>query len=498
MRLERRLSDDSGTNELRLDPIPSVLIESMRDIGYSFQTALADIVDNCIAAGCTTINIVTSTQDDLRLAIVDDGIGLERSELLSSMRMGSSDPRAERDSRDLGRFGLGMKTASFSQCRRLTVVSRKNGRTSAFSWDLDHVVAENSWNVIEINDIDSVPFIKEMNDSHGTLVLWEKLDRVCGDVKNRNDGERVFTRLVSEAEDHLSLVFHRFLSFERGYQKISIQINGRTIEPLDPFNSQHSATIAQTREPAAEGVYVQSFTLPHASKYQSKAEYDRFGLPGGYLKNQGIYLYRARRLIIYGTWFNLAKKTALTQLCRVKIDIDNNHDEEWKIDVKKASAQLPENVREVVRSLIGAFSSPSRRVYKRRGAVQTSSELFPLWKALSDNGTVRYEINRMHPVLASFEEGLDSEGRRQLSMVYSLIEAGLPMESIYYELSNDSEKVKAKALDPSDLSSAAREFFALLKSQGQDEDAVLNAMKSVSMFGQRWDEVLAALEIEEQ
>lgn len=197
-------SEANEASELILDPVPSILIESLRDIGYSFETALADIVDNSLSANASEINIEARTSPAPIVAVVDDGDGLTRAELLDSMRMGSRDPKLERDITDLGRFGLGLKTASFSQCRKLTVASRHNGITTCFSWDLDLVVEQNEWRVQETTDTKNLPFI-EMLGQQGTLVIWEKLDRVCGDEEDPERIEHLFNRHIDSAEKHLSL-----------------------------------------------------------------------------------------------------------------------------------------------------------------------------------------------------------------------------------------------------------------------------------------------------
>lgn len=489
---------DQSDSGYRLDPIPAILIESMRDIGYSFDTALADIVDNSLSAGASLIQIETQTIEKPVLAVIDNGEGLTKSELLQSMRMGSLDPRVTRSRRDLGRFGLGMKTASFSQCRKLTVVSRRFGILSGFIWDLDHVEITNQWEVLEVTDYESVPFFELLPDDCGTMVVWEKIDRALGATKCQEAGNAVFNRLVSEAEDHLALVFHRFIGFEPGYKKITMRLNGRDIEPLDPFNSQHEALISGIVEALPDGITVQGFTLPHASKYETIQEYDRYALPGGYLKNQGIYLYRERRLIIHGTWFNLAKKTVSHQLCRVKIDIDNLHDEEWKIDVKKASAQLPENVRETVRNLYQRLVRPSNDVIRRRGAKQVSKDLHPAWNDIRSDGKVSYKINRDHPVLVDFRAGLDAEDAKKFDVVIGLIETGLPTDSIVYELTTDPDKVRQAQLKDEDFSEAARLLFESLKGMGQDDEAVLDVMRRIEPFGVMWDQTLSVLGIVEE
>ena len=154
-----RKGEAMDSDVIRLDPEPSILIESLRDIGYSFNSALADIVDNSITAEATSIRVLAIPDPEFRIAIIDDGNGLSRDDLKQAMRLGSNDPRQKRALNDLGRFGLGLKTASFSQCRRLTVVSRKGSAVAAFTWDLDLVVAQNAWNVIERTDFSGVPFI---------------------------------------------------------------------------------------------------------------------------------------------------------------------------------------------------------------------------------------------------------------------------------------------------------------------------------------------------
>lgn len=482
------------TDEIELTPEPRILIESLRDIGYSFNSALADIIDNSITAHAREISIFAiPIEDSFKVAIIDNGNGLSRQELLQAMRLGSTNPRQERTLGDLGRFGLGMKTASFSQCRRLTVLSRQNNETAGFTWDLDTVVKDNSWSVTERTDFDQIFAFDELPTT-GTLVLWEKVDRLTGD---NGSGKVDYDRIISEAQDHLSLVFHRFLSDERGIQKVNISVNGLALEPIDPFNVANDATQASPEEVVCPGVTLRSFTLPHISTYKDKREYDRYGLSGGYLRNQGVYLYRAKRLIIFGTWFGLAKKTALTQLTRVKIDIGTDQDEVWKIDVKKVSAQMPEIVRKRVKSLIQAIGAPSRKVYKRRGARLTSPTVYPVWNRTENGEKTTYSINNEHPVLRSFREGLDSVSQKQFDSLIALIGSMLPTEALFYDLSNNAENVSATTMEAEDFTRNARTFFANLKQFKSDDDA-LDSMHTIEPYQSRWNETLSALGIEEQ
>ena len=486
-----------NTIEDTLEPDPAILIESLRDIGYSFNSALADIIDNSITANAFIIKIYAipnEDDDDFKIAIIDDGDGLSHDDLKKAMRLGSTDPRQERALNDLGRFGLGLKTASFSQCRRLTVASRQDGQTSAFTWDLDRVDETKQWTIIEHADCDTIPFIEELGYS-GTLVLWEKLDRLTG---ANGSGKVDFARLISEADDYLSLVFHRFLAGEKGLQKLIIKVNDTQLEPFDPFNSKNPATQHSAVEVIRSGVTLESFTLPTRDKYKSQQEYDKYGMEGGYLKNQGIYLYRAKRLILYGTWFGLAKKTALTQLNRVKIDIDASQDELWKIDVKKVSAQLPEDVRERIKTLINTLGAPSKRVYRKRATKLTSKESYPSWNVEKNGDGTLYKINRDHPVIKAFADSLDSDDVATFNTVLSLVESTFPREAIFYDMNKDENKVEFAPMDDDAFARSARTFFASFKQQGFEDETILSIMKDCEPFASRWDETLDAFGIEER
>lgn len=474
---------------LPLTPEPGILIESLRDIGYSFESALADVIDNSLAAHATDISVFVRPADGLSISIVDDGDGLSRENLLKAMRLGSTSPRVVRKAGDLGRFGLGMKTASFSQCRRLTVVSRKDGSTAAFTWDLDVISGRNKWVIIERNDWESIPEVSGLGE-HGTLVLWQKVDRLTGEG---GSGKASVPRLISQAREHLSLVFHRFLTGEPGTPKVRISVNNTALQALDPFNVNNPATSVGTEEEIIPHVFLRPFTLPHRSMYDSQNEYDCFGLPGGYLRNQGVYLYRAKRLIIHGTWFGIAKKTALTQLARVRVDIGTDQDEAWKIDVKKVSAQPPEAVRKRLGILIHAIGAPSKRVYQRRGARLTSDAAYPLWDRIENAEKSTYSINREHPVIRAFRDKLEPEQTVAFDSVLSLIESGLPTDALFYDLANNAENVNAQNLSDDDLRRTAVAFFKGLRQMGHNYESALSVMSASEPFQSHWQETLAVL-----
>ena len=236
------------------------------------------------------------------------------------MRPGSRNPLTARDGPDLGRFGSGLKSASFSQCRRLTVVSRKAGQTSAAIWDLDDVAERNEWAVQLPGTMNGIPAIEHIGPS-GTLVLWQKLDRLTGGFShNAAKRAEVINQRIAETERHLRLVFNRFIE---DVKPIRILLNDRMLRPLNPFARKHPATIADPEERPTlirGDVEIQSFTLPH-HKQMSKTDWEEIGGLEGHLKSRGFYLYRGKRLILHGTWIGLCRQSELAKLSRVRIDI---------------------------------------------------------------------------------------------------------------------------------------------------------------------------------
>ena len=272
-----------------LPPNPSSLMESMRDIGYSMGSALADLIDNSITAGPFNIRILANTHgENPRVAILDDGSGMIYETLLEAMRFGTHSPLMERSPSDFGRFGLGLKTASLSQCRLMTVVSRRNGETSAARWDLDYVTDTNNWAVQILDDFELVPWFEELGE-HGTLVVWEKLGTQRGGSSQDLSGEDL-VRQLDEARQHLELTFHRFLGSDITARHFDLSLNDAKLRPFDPFSANHYATQVSPQERVrldGHEVVIQPYTLPHHSKV-SPAEWERLGGDEGYLKEPGI------------------------------------------------------------------------------------------------------------------------------------------------------------------------------------------------------------------
>jgi len=483
-------------------PHASALIEGLRAIGYSLETAISDIIDNSITAGAHRVQIATETySDEPYIAVIDDGAGMAENELIAAMRPGSSNPLSRRDAPDLGRFGLGLKSASFSQCRRLTVVSRRSGKTSAAIWDLDDVAERNEWAVQLPDRFNLIPGI-DMLGSTGTLVVWQKLDRLSGgyshDAAKRAE---IINQRIAEIERHLRLVFHRFMEDSK---PLSILLNGRLLRPLDPFARKDPATISDPEEKlhlTMGDVEIQSFTLPH-HKQMSRTDWEDIGGPEGHLKSQGFYLYRGKRLILHGTWFGLCRQSEVTKLSRVRLDIPNSMDSDWKIDVKKSSAQLPPVVRDRLKKVIERILAGSKRTYSKRGQKLVDHARLPMWHRTQADGQIRYRPNIEHPVFVDFAESLSPDLRRGFFNCIALVGASLPIEALHADMAGTAELIVPDQVDEDMLVQAVHATVSALLDARKDIVEIKSLMRDVDPFRSAWGDteriIAATFEMKER
>ena len=258
-------------NNLRENkPTADILMLSMRAMGYSFESAVADIVDNSISAEAKRISIRFAIDPkNLYVAICDDGHGMSSEELFDAMKYGSEQKRTGRSESDLGRFGLGLKSASLSQCRKLTVASKKDGHISAYVWDLDVVEQKKDWYIIEctedqIKEINGITWL-EINE-HGTIVVWENFDLL---EKSTGSVYSTLTKYQESVDNYLSLIFHRYLNRPKT-TGVEVSINNHKLTGLDPFLENHNKTNVRkcVRIPIMDStgvermVVVQPFVLP--------------------------------------------------------------------------------------------------------------------------------------------------------------------------------------------------------------------------------------------
>jgi uncharacterized membrane protein YgcG len=356
-------------------PSAKRIIHSMRDMGYDFKQAVADVVDNSVRAGATQISIdVQFDGDDSWVRIADNGTGMSEEQTVEALRYGSQRKYA---ADDLGKFGLGLKTASLSQCRRLSVASRhdpKHRNVCAYAWDLEHIGRTDRWEVLPIPKRGMLQMLAEpLDKSTGTVVLWENLDRMLGYRKPY--GEAARKRLANDCrrlEQHLGMVFHRFLSGEVKGCNFSIRLNGNKVDPWDPFCLSEAKTVAlkplrlAVDEDGIKGtVLVEPFILPKQDHFSSQEAFMRAGCDK-WNQLQGFYVYRAHRLIQAGGWSNLRTRDEHTKLARVAVSFMPALDNAFKINVAKMSTQLPTSIREQIRTLLQPFVVQARAVYDRK------------------------------------------------------------------------------------------------------------------------------------
>jgi hypothetical protein len=475
------------THPVHAPPKAAILIESMRDIGYTLDTALADVLDNSLSAGAKEIHIlVDSISPDPAIGILDNGRGMTQDELMEAMRLGSRSPKERRSRNDLGRFGLGMKTASFSQCRRLTVLSRKNGEFAAATWDLDFVEKSDNWLLIIPDEPSAVPFAERLT-SDGCLVVWEKLDRAF-EGGGSESARRHFIAKIDDARSHLQLVYHRFLKGEPGLPRVRMWLNEVPLKPFDPFNSDHEATQKGQQEViqiGAQRVTITPFTLPHHRNI-SKADWDAFAGPNGYTRNQGFYLYRERRLIVYGTWFGLARQAELTKLSRVRIDVPNTLDELWNIDVKKAWAKPPAQVLTRLREIIQQLAAPSRRVYTQRGARLHDAQL-PIWQRVQENNKITYRVNPDNPFVKEFIGTLPESHQAGMLRFANIISAALPMDGIFADLAASPEQIENQKVEDDELRTLVKTTYQDFALRGFAADVIADFLRIAEPFRSNWD-----------
>ena len=363
-------------NEVELIPDPARTIEGLRDTGYTFETAVADLVDNSIAAAATTVDIrvMLDLQGRVRLMIADDGCGMDRNRLKEAMTYGS--PK-RRDPASLGKFGLGLKTASTAFCRRLSVVSRATGGVPPVvaTWDLDHVTTKNKWLLQEsdVPDPEAVDCLSQIaDDGSGTVVVWDKVDRLLRDYKKPGSlpQRKALAKKCGDLREHLEMTFQRFLDqTDDRARNLTIVLNGQSVGPWDPFQTDISDLVAQDEvnvavvgdgEEAEAEFLIRAFILPRRADFPTdeRAKAAKLGS-----NRQGLYIYREQRLIHAGSWLRMFKAEPHLSLLRVEFSFNHRLDQAFHLDVKKSQIVLRD---ELLKWLKDSFLPAPRREANRR------------------------------------------------------------------------------------------------------------------------------------
>ncbi|MDW2885766.1 ATP-binding protein [Exiguobacterium artemiae] len=414
-------------DEIITQPSAAPVIQALRSIGYNSQTAIADLIDNSIDAKANKISIDFSyNEGNGSIKITDDGIGMTEKELQIAMTIGSKDPRDKREREELGRFGMGLKTAAFFLGKRLTVISKKNSKLSVRCWDLDYVSQENEWLLYKSLPSDIELDANEIQGDNGTIIFIDKLDRFCGYRTNNIVKSSSFFNKINRIQKYLELVFHLLLT------DIQLNINDNQLLPWSPFLEENPRCYegeVQYLQLNGKKIIVTPYVLPHPSTFNRK-DYKKAAGIKGWRDQQGFYIYRENRLVSYGDWFGLFSKDAISELVRIKIEFTNESDEEWKLDIKKSTVNIPEDIKEALGAIAKYYRQLSHEImlYKTR-ASRTGDKVkgsLNTWELESDDNISNYIINRNHPVLIHILKQLDSNIKRQLNLYIKLIELGSP------------------------------------------------------------------------
>jgi hypothetical protein len=469
-------------------PSASALMNTARSFGnYDLAAALADLVDNSIQANAKNVWVEFEPENnDVTVRVRDDGCGMSRSVLIDAMKPASRNPEEKRDLLDLGRFGWGLKSASLSQARVLTVISWTLSELNGAQWDIDDL---DDWCMDVFEGEEALRLLKsERISKTGTEVIWTRCDRLYDSGLQATIDERLNEK-IAHARKRLSLIFHRYLAGEGG-RKLVIHLQGIPLDPVDPFMTTHPATQSLDEERIvvrdSESIHIKPYVIPHFSKLSL---HERLELGGeeGLVRNQGFYVYRNRRLIIYGTWFRLVPHGELSQLTRVRIDLPNSLDAEWKITLDKSDAQLPVSLRRRLREVVRRFSKKSISVHRRKGVDLNTTEKAPVWRRNAHNGRIRYLINRDHPIIQELVAG--ARDQFIASEALKLVEAYVPVDGIKDDMESTRDQLLQGLTDPGEFDSLIHACMLSYLRQADEPPSLKNFLvfaKQVEPFSTQW------------
>lgn len=430
------------------EPYASSMIETLRAIGYNLETAIADIIDNSISARATQIYITRIWRGGKSvITIKDNGLGMTNEEIIQAMRPGAQNPLSDRPEDDLGRFGLGLKTASFSQCRKLTVLSKNENTNSEFwTWDLDYVAVSKKWELIHW-----IPeeFKSELDDvNSGTLVIWSDMDRILplNTTEIDDNAKRKFSKSLDKVKKHIAMTFHRFIEDK----SVKIYWNNHEIEPWNPFCVNEPKTQEQPTEDIYGGIKMKGYVLPHQNNFSSVQEFKKAEGLYGYPAMQGFYVYRGRRLLLAGDWLGLFRKEEHYKLIRIQIDLPNKLDTEWQIDIKKSKAYPPAACRDQLEAYAKSVRKIGVEVYRHRGRIlkqRAGINFQPLWLEKKRDDKWSFIINRNHLMIQDLKKFAKQNPEQAIDTLLRFIEEAIPTKTIYINEAKGEETQKTPYSD---------------------------------------------------
>ncbi|WP_206641821.1 ATP-binding protein [Nonomuraea polychroma] len=479
-------------------PDPAGMVASLSSLGYSIEAAVADLVDNSISAKAGQIDVVfTWGAENSWVAVIDNGEGMALTDLITAMTPAARGPASERTAEDLGRFGMGLKTASFSQARQLTVTSANySGEWHTRTWDLDTVESTREWRLLHNADLKTLEILDQLREGlvAGTVVLWRRLNGYGSDEMDVDQtAQQQFYDEATRVKRHLEMVFARFL------KDVDLRIQGQRVQPWDPFLSGHPSVQrvpAEALPLAHSTVKVEAFVLPSAQKL-SKEQYDAAGGPNGWLNQQGFYVYRRNRLILAGDWLDLRglRQEEKYNLVRISVDVPAELDAEWSVDVRKSKVVPPVALRRHLRRIALRAREQGADVIRHRGQIAARQHgrtfVYP-WRVDKLDGRIKCRINREHPLV---RETLRTSEERSATVkaLLTLLEETVPVEALRViheaDAADDPEPFGGK---PNETQEAvASELFAALVNQGkspEEANAMLRDMDPFNRLSGFWNQ----------
>ena len=368
-----------------LPPDPERTMEGLRDTGYTFYTAIADIIDNSISAHATKIDLQVTADplSNITVYIADNGIGMDQEALENAMKYGS---RRREEKGSLGKFGLGLKTASTAFCRCLSLVSRTRDDDTVrkVQWDLDHIARQNAWLLKKMDpSIDEVDFLKSTAlDGSGTLVVWEKIDRLLRKITSKSDDtQKALKKINDSLEFHISMVYQRFLDAgDKWNHTITITLNGKSVSAWDPFCTKEPDTeklvdenieVLMEEEGKVSSFQIRAFMIPRKEAFSSPEARINARLSNDY---QGFYVYRENRLIHSGDWLGMFTNEPHGSLLRVEFSFDHTLDDAFNVDIKKSRILLNEDIFNYVKDQVMPAPRRAAEERYRKGSVRQVAE----------------------------------------------------------------------------------------------------------------------------
>jgi hypothetical protein len=477
------------------NPDPAGTIVSLRSFGYSVEAAVADLVDNSISAGGRHIDVFfTWDGPNSWVAVTDDGRGMTAAELVTAMTVAAKGSFEDRQGDDLGRFGMGLKSASFSQAGRLTVASRSGRSPQAVrTWDLSMVARTGEWRLLHGSDEETAVLLDRLRPAGtaGTAVVWRNLHRfaVAGSTAGDTRAQKQFYAEAARVEDHLGMVFARFLN---GRHRLNINVNGNPVKAWDPFLATHPSVQRLPVEEVPVGghtVRIEAFVLPHPRRLGDQ-EQERSSGPGGWLDQQGFYVYRRNRLILAGDWLGLRglRRDERYNLARIAVDVPAEADADWAVDVRKSTAVPPVGVRRHLLRIGTAARSRAAEVLSHRGRIaarERGAEFIYAWRVDRADGRIRCRINRDHPLVQEVLRG-GPDATVDAKALVRLLEETVPVAAL--RIMHDTDTVDDPepflGAAPKEVTDVADRIYNAFVSQGRSPREARERLAMMPPFDQ--------------